>query len=218
MNRDILRLLPLLLLMGLALASATSCGHGSKQQQDTTAWDYKAPPPMPINRSITGDSMGLIANAEIHRLPTYIEQRPLKEIFNDSNALQLEAAEQNGFPAIRDELSDFLTRLLHSMLKSQLADGRFHDILDDPESFTDGTSAMMMAAAVFRGIPAGYVGREYREAAEKAFRTVSGRIDEKGLVREVCGCPDFVSEGTSAEAQAAYVMAETWRKRLIRNS
>ncbi len=121
-----------------------------------------------------------------------------------------------GKPA--EELTVFLNRLLKGMLEWQLPDGRFHDILDDPESFTDGTSAMMMAAAVFRGIPAGYVGREYREAAEKAFRTVSGRIDEKGLVREVCGCPDFVSEGTSAEAQAAYVMAETWRKRLIRNS
>ena len=100
MNRDILRLLPLLLLMGMALASVTSCGGGSKEQQDTTAWDYKAPPDMTINRSITGYSMGLIADAEIHRLPTYIEQRPLKEIFNDSNALQLEAAEENGFQPV----------------------------------------------------------------------------------------------------------------------
>jgi len=105
MNLNILRLLPLLLLMGLALASITSCEHGSKEQQDTTAWDYKAPPAMPINRSITGDSMGLIADAEIHRLPTYIEQRPLKEIFNDTNALQLVAAEKNGFKPI-SSLSD----------------------------------------------------------------------------------------------------------------
>ena len=100
MNLKILRLLPLLLLMGLALASTTSCGHGSKQQQDTTAWDYKAPPAMPVNRALLGDSMGLIAEADIHRLPTYIEQRPLKEIFNDSNALQLEAAEKNGFQPV----------------------------------------------------------------------------------------------------------------------
>ena len=100
MNLNILRLLPLLLLMGIALASVTSCGLGSKKQQDTTAWDYKAPPAMPVNRSITGDSMGFIANAEIHRIPSYIEQRPLKEIFNDSNALQLEAAEQNGFTPV----------------------------------------------------------------------------------------------------------------------
>ena len=101
MNLHILRLLPMLLLMGLALASATSCGHGGKGQgQDTTAWSYKASPAMPINHSITGDSMGLITDADIHRLPTYIEQRPLKEIFNDSNALQLVAAEKNGFKPV----------------------------------------------------------------------------------------------------------------------
>ena len=100
MNLNILRLLPLLLLMTLALASVSSCGNGS-QQQDTTAWDYKAPPAMPINRAITGDSMGFITDAEIHRLPTYIEQRPLKEIFNDSNALQLVAAESNGFKPVK---------------------------------------------------------------------------------------------------------------------
>ena len=102
MNHNLLRALPLLLLMGLALASVTSCGHGSKGQgQDTTAWDYKAPPAMPVNRSISGDSMGLIANAQIHRLPTYIERRPLKQIFTDSNALQLVAAEKNGFKPVR---------------------------------------------------------------------------------------------------------------------
>lgn len=100
MNRNILCLLPLLLLMGLALASVTACGGDKGQQQDTTAWDYMAPPAMPVNRSITGDSMGLITDAEIHRLPTYIEQRPLKEIFNDSNALQLVAAEKNGFTPV----------------------------------------------------------------------------------------------------------------------
>lgn len=103
MNLNILRLLPLLLLMGLALASTTSCGSCNRgEQQDTTAWDYKAPPAMPVNRALLGDSMGLIAEAEIHRLPTYIEQRPLKEIFNDSNALQLEAAEKNGFKPVRN--------------------------------------------------------------------------------------------------------------------
>ena len=105
MSLNILRLPLLLLLMGFVLTSVTSCGYGGKKQQDTTAWDYKAPPPMPINRSITGDSMGLISDAEIHRIPSYIEQRPLKEIFNDSNALQLEAAEENGFKPVTS-LSD----------------------------------------------------------------------------------------------------------------
>ena len=125
-----------------------------------------------------------------------------------------EAAGDAGRPEIREEMSAFLNRLLDSMLVYQAADGRFHDILDDPESFLDGTSSVMMAAAVFRGILHGYVSRNYRDAAEAAYRTVLGKTDEMGLVREVCGCPDFVSEGTSAEAQAALVMADAWRRKL----
>ena len=56
--------------------------------------------------------------------------------------------------------------------------------------------------------------RKYDEKAEAAFRAASGNIDDLGLVRGVCGCPDFVSEGTSAEAQAAFLMADAWRNKL----
>ena len=41
-----------------------------------------------------------------------------------------------------------------------------------------------------------------------------GMMDEYGLIRGVCGCPHFISEGTSAEAQAAFVMAEAWKGRV----
>ncbi len=125
-----------------------------------------------------------------------------------------EAAGEAGCPNIRDEMSAFLNRLLDSMLTRQAADGRFHDILDDQESFLDGTSSAMMAATVFRGILHGYIGSRYQDAAEAAYRTVLEKTDGMGLVREVCGCPDFVSEGTSAEAQAALVMADAWRRRI----
>ena len=127
----------------------------------------------------------------------------------------IEAAAEQGKTDICEEVSCFLNRLLDAMLSFQCPDGRFHDILDDPHTFTDGTAAMMTAAAIFRGILHGYTDQTRYEAAEAAFRSVSGRIDEMGLVREVCGCPDFLSEGTSAEAQAAFVMADAWRTRLI---
>ena len=39
-------------------------------------------------------------------------------------------------------------------------------------------------------------------------------VDGMGLVRGVCGCPDFVSEGTSAEVQAAFLMADAWYGKL----
>ena len=98
------------------------------------------------------------------------------------------------------------------MLKHVREDGRFSDILDDEASFADGTSSMMMAATVYRGIKGGYIPAERKAAADKAYETVSQTIDDYGLLREVCGCPDFTSEGTSAEAQAAYIMATAWRK------
>ena len=125
-----------------------------------------------------------------------------------------EAAAEAGRDDIREETASFLNRLLDSMLALQDADGRFHDILDEPDSFLDGASSAMMAAAVLRGILHGYVSAGRRDAAEAAFRTVAGKADGMGLIHEVCGCPDFVSEGTSAEAQAAFVMADAWRRKL----
>ncbi len=125
-----------------------------------------------------------------------------------------EAAEEAGRTDIRNEMVSFLTALLESMLAWQDADGRFHDILDDPASFKDGTSSFMMAATVFRGIYHGYVSSSCLGAAEAAYRTAAEKTDDTGLVREVCGCPDFISAGTAAEAQAAFVMADAWRRKL----
>ncbi len=124
-----------------------------------------------------------------------------------------EEAEKQGCGDIHDELAECLNRLLASMLKYQLQDGRFRDILDDEDSFADGASAMMMAATVYRGIVHHYISEELAEAAETACRTVAGKMDETGLIHEVCGCPHFNSEGTSAEAQAAFVMACAWRRK-----
>ncbi|MCR5801426.1 MAG: glycoside hydrolase family 88 protein [Lachnospiraceae bacterium] len=125
----------------------------------------------------------------------------------------IEEAMISGRSDLADDFADLFRNTLKGMLKYILPDGRFRDILDDPDSFVDGTSAMMMAAAIFRGYRGGFLdfGLEY---AEKALETVSGKIDKYGLIREVSGCPDFVSEGTSAEAQAAFVMAYAQRELL----
>ena len=129
-----------------------------------------------------------------------------------------ETAARQGLTEIADGLIQTCRTLLDAMLRFQLPDGRFHDILDDPASFIDGTSAMMTAAGIWRGILAGWLPPAYAERAERAFAAVTERIDAYGLVREVCGCPHFVSPGTSAEAQAAYVMACAWRAKLAGKS
>ena len=129
----------------------------------------------------------------------------------------LEEARKQGRGDILKELLDFYGKLLENMLKYQTSDGRFHDILDDPDSFADGTSSMMMATAVYRGICNGYLDIQWMKCADEAYLTVSQRIDEYGLVRDVCGCPDFISVGTAAEAQAAFIMADAWRRRVYAN-
>ena len=123
----------------------------------------------------------------------------------------IEEADRLGRRDISDELEAFLIKLLDTVVQYRTDDGRFHDILDDPGSFIDGTSAMMMAATIYRGIKHGYISGTYRDYADRAVDTVSAKIDAYGLIREVSGCPDFISEGTSAEAQAAYIMAVSWR-------
>ena len=125
----------------------------------------------------------------------------------------IEEVRQKSREDICDELVTVLLNVLDGMKKYQLPDGRFKDILDDDDSFIDGTSSMMFAATIYRGIINGYVPVSYMPYADKALETVTGEIDGYGIIRHVAGCPDFVSDGTSAEAQASYIMAAAWKER-----
>ena len=122
-----------------------------------------------------------------------------------------EEAQKQGFRTEAEALFGRAEALLGSMLPYARADGRFPDILDDPASFADGTSAMMAAAAIWRGMWGGWLRSDHSSRAARAFGTVTAAIDDIGLIHQVCGCPDFVAPGTSAEAQAAYIMAAAWR-------
>ena len=103
--------------------------------------------------------------------------------------------------------------ILDAMLKYQLPDGRFHDILDEPDSFIEGTAAMMMATYIYRGTVGGWLPTEYGEYADRVRETMENYVDEIGLIHEVCGCPHFVEVGTSAESMAAYLMMHGWYKK-----
>lgn len=102
--------------------------------------------------------------------------------------------------------------ILDAMLRYQLPDGRFHDILNEEDSFVDGASAMMMAAAVYRGCHSGWLSKDYLPYADKVVATMDQYVDDYGIIHEVCGCPHFLSVGTSAESMAAYIMMHSWKK------
>lgn len=93
-------------------------------------------------------------------------------------------------------------------------DGRFHDVLDDPTSFVDGTAGLMLAYAAFVGVAEGWLEPEWAERADHWCDGALAFVDEYGLVREVCGAPHFDRQGTSAEAQAFALLALSARERV----
>jgi rhamnogalacturonyl hydrolase YesR len=104
-------------------------------------------------------------------------------------------------------------KLLDAMLEHQCESGLFHDILDDNSSFEDGTAAMMVATFIYRGIAEDWLEHKYNDNADKVYTTMQSKIDEFGIIRGVCGAPHFKTPGTSAEAQAAYIMMQVWRNK-----
>ncbi|MCL2018166.1 MAG: glycoside hydrolase family 88 protein [Oscillospiraceae bacterium] len=103
--------------------------------------------------------------------------------------------------------------VLDCMLKYQRDDGLFHNILDKPDTFTDGTSAMMAAAFIYKGLKEKRLaGRNYKQHADRVRKTIAKNIDEFGIIHGVCGAPMFTEQGTSAEAQAAWLIMDAWAK------
>ena len=118
----------------------------------------------------------------------------------------IDTAIEKGRQDLAERLIRYGTGLLEAMLLYQMEDGRFHDILDDEDSFVEGTAAMMTAAFVYRGIAGGWLSEKYKAAADKVRVTMENYVDEYGIIHEVCGCPHFDRVGTSAESMAAYLM------------
>lgn len=105
-------------------------------------------------------------------------------------------------------------QLLQEVLRWRCAGG-FHDILDDPESFVEVNLAQMTAYTIYRGVLSGWLpAKDWLETAE-ALRVLSeSKLDDYGIIREVCGAPDFDKPGTAPEAQAFYIMMEVAAEKL----
>lgn len=128
----------------------------------------------------------------------------------------MEAAKKNGAEEILEGLKRKATKLLDAVLKYQLEDGRFHDIFNEEDSFIEGAAAMMIAAFIYRGVADSFISKNYLIHADKVSKTMDQFIDEYGIIHEVCGCPDFVKPGTSAESMASYIMMYSWKEKVIR--
>ncbi|MBE5874727.1 MAG: glycosyl hydrolase [Lachnospiraceae bacterium] len=128
----------------------------------------------------------------------------------------LDTALEQKETAVAEKLVIYGRDILDAMLAYQLQDGRFHDFLDEEDSFVEGAAAMMMATFIYRGVYGRWLPDEYLIKADLVRETMGQYIDEFGIIHEVCGCPDFNTVGTSAESMAAYLMMHGWYENIKR--
>lgn len=108
----------------------------------------------------------------------------------------------------------YADEMIDRLLKYENKDGLLHDMLDDENTFLDGTSSLMTAYAILRRAREGRLPENYVSYALRTYETCKAQIDEIGLLHGVCGAPHFDSVGTSAEAQASFILVEAELEKL----
>ena len=114
----------------------------------------------------------------------------------------------------RNRMIQRVKTLLDAALSYQMADGIFHDVLDDPSTFREVNFSQMLAYTVYRGVTDGWLDASYLPAAELARSAALSEVDVFGLVRNVCGMPFFDRPGVAPEGQAFHILMEAARAKL----
>jgi len=110
--------------------------------------------------------------------------------------------------ADKAQIAGFVRELVDACLSHQRADGLFHDVLDDPNTFVETNFAQMLAYAIYRGVQGAWLPRRYQGDADRIRQAVHQKVDEFGLVQGVCGAPHFNRPGTAVEGQAFFLLME----------
>lgn len=118
----------------------------------------------------------------------------------------------------RNFLVEHLRDLLDACLAFRRADGFFHDVVDDPDSFVEVNLSQMLSYAIYRGVRRGYLDNSYLEQADFMREAVYKRVDEYGLVQGVCGAPLFNRPGTSTQGQAFFLLMEAAHRDMGRSA
>jgi unsaturated rhamnogalacturonyl hydrolase len=108
----------------------------------------------------------------------------------------------------KQRLVEYVQDVLDGCLTHQRADGLFHDVVDDYATFVETNLAQMLAYTIYRGIAGEWLDARYLEVANRMRNAVHGKVDEYGLVQDVCGAPSFDHPGTATEGQAFYLLME----------
>ena len=111
------------------------------------------------------------------------------------------------FVQYRSDLKQHLKELVPAMLSYVGESGLFHDVIDDPTTHLDGTSGLMLAFGIYEAVRLGLLDKRYERDASALIDAATANIDEYGILQKVTGAPSFDFQGSSAEAQAFYLLA-----------
>lgn len=108
----------------------------------------------------------------------------------------------------KTKLAGYVKEVLDGCLAHQRDDGLFHDVVDNPDTFLEVNLAQMLSYTIYRGVTAGWLDAGYIAQADRMRQAVYAKVDEFGLVQEVCGAPHFDHSGTAPEGQVFFLLME----------
>ena len=115
----------------------------------------------------------------------------------------------------KDELTEKACTLIESVAGYIREDGLAHNVLDDEKSFIEVNLPQMFSYGIYRGINSGWLKKEkWLEIANKCRVAVENKVDDYGLVQDVCGAPHFKSPGVAPEGQAFYILMQSAYKKM----
>jgi unsaturated rhamnogalacturonyl hydrolase len=110
--------------------------------------------------------------------------------------------------ADKRRLVEYVRAVLDGCLIHQRKDGLFHDVVDDKSSFVETNLAQILAYSIYRGVTGGWLDATYLDAADRMRQAAHAKVDDEGLVQDVCGAPAFDHPGTAPEGQAFFLLME----------
>ena len=118
----------------------------------------------------------------------------------------------------KERLAGYLKELIDGCLAHECADGLFHDVVDDPNTFKETNLAQLLAYSIYEGVRGGWLSRDYLKAAHRLRAAARAQVDADGFVRGVCGAPNFDKAGISTEGQAFFLMMEAAAEKSLRHT
>jgi unsaturated rhamnogalacturonyl hydrolase len=109
----------------------------------------------------------------------------------------------------RNHLIAFCLGVIDGCLAHLRADGLFHNVIDQPDTFVETNLAQMLAFAIYQGMSDGWLPVTYRASADKMRSAARSKMDAHGFVQGACSAPNFDCPGISTEAQAFCILMES---------